>query len=851
MNATSTTPRPPRYADPQRCPDCRGPITTGVAACPTCGLVLTGELPQRLFTTLLSADELLGRLRDLSASTAATSPTGATAAPFDPLPLPARPAEAPRRSRLSAATVPQVLLALGGACVLVAALVFLAVAWSVLGVGGRTVVLVALTVVAASVAAVTARRGLRGATESLAVVAAGLLTLDIFGARNAGWLGDVSDAGFLVALGSVLTATGLGAALAARRTAVRRLLGLESIAALGVLLATVGVGNAAWLPRSPMLLAATLVAIGSTALAHRLALRITLVGGGMVAGGAWLTMTGAALGRTLDAETWRALWLELEVWPLLVAAALTLAPVLHRRVPQAVRVGLAAIGQTLLVTAALAPALLLAPTTGLLTGVGVLVAAALATHLLPRSWAYVSSLTQALVGASLGGVVLLQSAAALGRVGETAAAAWTGRPSGTLRSSGSLLVGLPAAWTLPFTVLVLLATGWTLWAANGRRRAVVTEPVVVAAAAVLAFALLGALALYPVPVWLLLAATLVVALTFAGAWWVLGVPSALGAATALLAGALALSLYDEWLSAAALTVSLLVATTVHLRSRSAEVAAVAGATLAALVGALVWTTGALLDGAGSWVAVAGLGVLGALVLAAPYAPSSWWRTPGLAFAVVGLEAGAAATAVPLALAGVVLAPVSQEASWTAVYLTVGGAVVSAMSLLREDRRMLGWIGGLLLAAASWVRLADLGVQEPEAYTLPSALALLLVGLWHLRRHDRASTMTALAPGLSLALVPSLLWVLVDPTGLRVLLLGLACLGLVLAGARVGWTAPIALGAAVGALLVLRLAAPYVGDAVPRWVLLGAAGALLIVVGATWERRLQEARHVVGYVRALR
>jgi cell division protein FtsW (lipid II flippase) len=178
-------------------------------------------------------------------------------------------------------------------------------------------------------------------------------------------------------------------------------------------------------------------------------------------------------------------------------------------------------------------------------------------------------------------------------------------------------------------------------------------------------------------------------------------------------------------------------------------------------------------------------------------------------------------------------------------------VVSATALLQPDRRALGSAGGALLAAASWVRLWDLGVTAPEAYTLPSAFVLLLVGLDRLRRDRSTSTMGTLAPGLSLVLAPSLLWVLAEPTGLRPLLLGLGCLVLVLAGARLGWTAPIALGAAAGALLVLRLAAPYVGDAVPRWVLLGAAGALLIAVGATWERRLADARSVVTYVRALR
>jgi len=51
--------------------------------------------------------------------------------------------------------------------------------------------------------------------------------------------------------------------------------------------------------------------------------------------------------------------------------------------------------------------------------------------------------------------------------------------------------------------------------------------------------------------------------------------------------------------------------------------------------------------------------------------------------------------------------------------------------------------------------------------------------------------------------------------------------------------------------VVRLAAPYVEDAVPRWVLIGAAGALLIAVGVTWEARLREARQLAGYVRGLR
>ena len=61
----------------------------------------------------------------------------------------------------------------------------------------------------------------------------------------------------------------------------------------------------------------------------------------------------------------------------------------------------------------------------------------------------------------------------------------------------------------------------------------------------------------------------------------------------------------------------------------------------------------------------------------------------------------------------------------------------------------------------------------------------------------------------------------------------------------------AAAAAFSGAFVVWLSAPYLGDAVPRWVLIGVAGALLIAMGVTWESRLKEARAVLGYVRALR
>jgi hypothetical protein len=78
-----------------------------------------------------------------------------------------------------------VLLAVGALLVLVAASVFLAVAWDVVGVGGQVGVMALVTVVAGGGSVVLARRGLRASGEALAVLAVALALVD---AAAAYWL---------------------------------------------------------------------------------------------------------------------------------------------------------------------------------------------------------------------------------------------------------------------------------------------------------------------------------------------------------------------------------------------------------------------------------------------------------------------------------------------------------------------------------------------------------------------------------------------------------------------------------------------------------------------------------------
>ncbi|MGG8407618.1 SCO7613 C-terminal domain-containing membrane protein, partial [Streptomyces sp. 12297] len=79
-----------------------------------------------------------------------------------------------------------------------------------------------------------------------------------------------------------------------------------------------------------------------------------------------------------------------------------------------------------------------------------------------------------------------------------------------------------------------------------------------------------------------------------------------------------------------------------------------------------------------------------------------------------------------------------------------------------------------------------------------------------------------------------------------LLLGAAALAVTLAGGRLRLQAPLLLGGAVLVLVALHELAPYVvqvAGVLPRWLPPALAGLLLLAVGATYEKRLRDARRV--------
>ncbi|MFE6918005.1 SCO7613 C-terminal domain-containing membrane protein [Streptomyces rubiginosohelvolus] len=187
-----------------------------------------------------------------------------------------------------------------------------------------------------------------------------------------------------------------------------------------------------------------------------------------------------------------------------------------------------------------------------------------------------------------------------------------------------------------------------------------------------------------------------------------------------------------------------------------------------------------------------------------------------------------------------------DAPFLALVLALCGVLAAGAAVRPERRPVAGYLAAALFVLAAWVRLAASEVSFPEAYTLPVTVPALVVGFLRRRKDPEASSWTAYGPGLAATLLPSLAVAWTDPDWQRPLLLGVAALVITLLGARYRLQALLLLGGAVLALDGLHELAPYVvqvAGALPRWLPPALAGLLLLVVGATYEQRLRDARRL--------
>ncbi|MBZ4020768.1 SCO7613 C-terminal domain-containing membrane protein [Streptomyces purpurogeneiscleroticus] len=792
---------------------------------------------------------------------------------------------------VSAPSARTALLIVGGVLVVVAALVFTVVSWGRLGIGGRAAVLLAVTACALALPRPLRRRQLTATAEAAAAVGLALVLLDAYAAREAGLggLDGVGTAGYWAAL-TALMAVGTpvyGWWMRLRLPLpvgilIARLPGLLTAAALGggaadyatAMIATAAVDFAA-------LYAFTAhAATGPAAFRDRLGGERTataLVMGVRVVGSGWALLGGAlavghAVSASSPAEVMRS-WLPLGLLALLGVALCRGFRALA--LPFALRSGGEGVAVVALVVAVGAGVRCVVPS-------GWAVAGYAAPAALIAVWAAVRCARSGRWEKTAESGPFAPPREVAGAVGELVAA-----------STMLLLTGIVALPELMYALARPGIPGVALWF-NGHAPPwswqLAAAPLVVLWLAVSVLATMAVLRARTVgdrhPDQLTNA---------------LRNTAALAAVPALLLLPVALELPYEWVLATAAVASVALTTVltrgVVRRTPGAALVPMLAALAVTDALALLWSSADRVAVLVAWGAFAASAAVLAHVLSAPTARPAERATARVAGALAVLALGVEAVAAGITAAlpthvtafvvlGVAAGAACAAAAWhrtpgreqvstaaegagyvlavTAIALTAfhPGALSLALAVtgvaglataLRPDRRRAALVGTALLIASSWVRLAMADVTFPEAYTLPVTAVALVIG--HRRRTSDPETgsWTAYGAGLSTTMLPSLIAMWGDGHWVRPLLLGTAALLATVVGVRTRLQAPLVVGSGVLLLVGMHELAPTVVQVLgllPRWVPLAAAGLLLLLLGATYEKRIDEARRLRDTVRSM-
>ncbi|GAA2704617.1 SCO7613 C-terminal domain-containing membrane protein [Actinoplanes palleronii] len=267
------------------------------------------------------------------------------------------------------------------------------------------------------------------------------------------------------------------------------------------------------------------------------------------------------------------------------------------------------------------------------------------------------------------------------------------------------------------------------------------------------------------------------------------------------------------------------------RDEPARITGWLAATLSTVVVAYTAADLAALDAGGTALAV--------LAAAAAAAVLDWFlaaRRPREALAAAAVAHGTALIA--LLISG---------STGRAALIATLWSVVLAVRALRpgepaaiRNQHVIAAAGSALLGW--WLFLTAQQVTTAEVYTAPAAVLALGAG-WFVRRgRPELPSWAAYGPALGAAFLPTLAVIAGsspdDPQYLRRLLLGVAALAVLVAGALARLQAPVVSGGVVLALVALHELA-QVWDLVPRWVPLALGGLVLVGVATTLEQRRRD------------
>ncbi|WP_405689202.1 SCO7613 C-terminal domain-containing membrane protein [Streptomyces sp. NBC_00057] len=800
----------------------------------------------------------------------AAPPTPSFAAPFGP-PSPVRPS-APFAAPFGPPAAPvgprgaqNVLLTLGGLLLTIAAIAFTLVSWGHMGIGGRSAVLGVVTVAALSAPAVLLRRGLPATAESLAALASALMVLDTYALHRV-VVPEADGRGFAAVAAAVLAV--LWGAYGLLLDRLRLPLPLAVVSAqLPLLLWAWAAGAGATVFGWALLVTAALDC-AIAAWGKGVAVRVTACVCCWATGLLGLLV---ALAQSVSADAASA---ALAPGVLLLVGAL-IAVSGAWRAPAGLAVaggvvaglcGVAAVGGVLRAGVAWGWSV----PVYLLCGVVLLVAVRAP---LPRP------VGQGLVWASstvtVGAVLTAAPPVGLSLMGAVSQVTrvWSGTPDGGVR--GALGVESPAWSQMAAAPVVLLVVAGLLGAVYRSREWLVrvAGPVLSPGAAGRGAVGAGAVALG----W--------AGITVLPAMLGMSYAAAVSVQLALVAGVFAVAVRGlrrmDGVGLTALACGLAGAVSAGMLSLAAEAAtyAVFAVLLVVFGGAAVMLGGAAASAARTLpptpsvqaarsvralqivqaVPACGAVVCGmvlaravgaSLGLAAHQAAPVMLAVPAVTV-LLGARLRGLPSALPVELTGAVAGVVAvgmavTDRPFLALVLALCGVLAAGTAVRAERRPVAGYLAMSLFVLAAWLRLSASGVSAPEAYTLPVTMPALAVGALRRRRDPEASSWTAYGAGLAATLVPSLFTAWADPHWVRPLLLGVAALVITLSGARLRLQALLLLGGAVLALDALHELAPYVVQvvgALPRWLPPALAGVLLLVVGATYEQRLRDARRL--------